>query len=196
MPCQARSTAKRLRSAREQKASAPSWVARSTTRGAWPASNASCQRGAQRHQRSPGLRPGNPNSGIGVERSLPRDLENARNGAVITVQTVWLPKSSREVSQQPSRKNPVIGLNEQISSRSPSTLRGVPGRSPSFLPVSLSIAANPDDLHPSVTAIQSLPGLTGQARALIVDDGPTCRVRKAALSRGVRTQSYIARCSA
>ena len=33
--------------------------------------------------------------------------------------------SSRPVSQQPSRKNPVIGLIEQTSSRSPSTLRAV-----------------------------------------------------------------------
>jgi hypothetical protein len=39
--------------------------------GAWPASSASCQRGAHKHQRPPGLRPGKPNCGIGVERSLP-----------------------------------------------------------------------------------------------------------------------------
>ena len=37
-------------------------MARKTTRGAWPASSASCQRGAQRHQRSPGFRPRKPNS--------------------------------------------------------------------------------------------------------------------------------------
>src|SRR4030081_1248302 len=47
--------------------------------------------GAQRHQRSPGFRPRKPNSGIGVERSLPRDLENSRNAVVMTTQTVWLP---------------------------------------------------------------------------------------------------------
>jgi hypothetical protein len=51
-------------------------VARKTTRGAWFASNASCQRGAHKHQRSPGFRPGKPSSGMGVERSLPRDLKN------------------------------------------------------------------------------------------------------------------------
>jgi hypothetical protein len=51
-------------------------VARKTTRGAWFASNASCHRGAHKHQRSPGLRPGKPSSGTGVERSLPRDFEN------------------------------------------------------------------------------------------------------------------------
>src|SRR5271155_3419529 len=84
----ARSTAKRLRSASKQWASAPSWVARKTTRGAWPALKASCQRGAHKHQRSPGLTPGKPNSGTGVERSLPSDLEKSRNVAVITAQTV------------------------------------------------------------------------------------------------------------
>src|SRR5437899_10272580 len=122
-PDQARSTAKRLRAASEQWSSAPSCVARSNTRGAWPASNASCQRGAHRHQRSPGLRPAKPNCGIGVERSLPQVLEKARKPAVMTTQTVWLPTSSRDVLQQPSRKKPVIGFIEQTSSRSPSTLR-------------------------------------------------------------------------
>ena len=60
----------------------------------------------------------------------------------MTAQTVWLPMSSRPVSQQPSRKNPVIGLIEQTSSRSPSTLRGVLDR-PTPLPLSsLSIAVS------------------------------------------------------
>jgi hypothetical protein len=84
----ARSTARHLRSAKEHKARAPSWVARRTTRGAWPASNASCQRDAHKHQRSPDFNPGKPNSGTGVERSLPRDFEKLRNAAVITAQTV------------------------------------------------------------------------------------------------------------
>jgi hypothetical protein len=57
-------------------------------KGAWFASNASCHRGAHRHQRSPGFRPGKPNSGCGVDRSLPRDLENSRNAEVITAQIV------------------------------------------------------------------------------------------------------------
>jgi branched-chain amino acid transport system ATP-binding protein len=61
-----------------------------------------CFRGAQRHQRSPGFRARKPNSGIGVERSLPRDLENSRNAAVMTAQTVWLPMSSR-----PCRSSPI-----------------------------------------------------------------------------------------
>jgi cell division protease FtsH len=47
--------------------------------------------------------PGKPNSGTGVDKSLPRDFENARNSAVMTAQTVWLPMSSWPVLQQPSR---------------------------------------------------------------------------------------------
>ena len=39
----------------------------------------SCQRGAHKHQRSPGFRPRKPISGIGVERSLPRDLVRAKS---------------------------------------------------------------------------------------------------------------------
>jgi hypothetical protein len=100
-----------------------------------------------------------PNSGTGVERSLPLDLENARNAAVMTAQTVWLPTSSRPVSQQPSRKKPVMGFMEQSSSRSPSTLRGV-FRRPAPLPLSsLSIAASawvsPTDCSPSCNAYVS-----------------------------------------
>ena len=78
-------------------------------------------------------------------RHFRRDLENSRNAVVMTTQTVWLPMSSRPVSQQPSRKNPVIGFIEQISSRSPSTLRGVLGRPPPLPLVSLSIAVSARD---------------------------------------------------
>jgi len=54
-----------------------------------------CRRlgGAQHH----------PRRGIGVLRSLPRALLNARKSAVMTAQTVWLPTSSAPVLQQPSR---------------------------------------------------------------------------------------------
>ena len=120
---QARSSAWRFRSASAQWSSAPSCVARSTTRGAEPASNASCQRGAQRHHLSPALSPGNPYSGIGVDRSFPRDRENVRNSSVMTVHTVWLPTSSAPVSQHPFRKKPVIGFDEQDSSVPPNTFR-------------------------------------------------------------------------
>jgi hypothetical protein len=58
----------------------------------------------------------------------------------MTAQTVWLPTSSRLVSQQPSRKNPVMGFIEQTSSRSPSTLRGGLRRPPPLPLSSLSIA--------------------------------------------------------
>ena len=54
--------------------SARACVAPRTTSGAWPASCASSQREAQRHQWSPGTSPPNPYSGRGVDRSLPTDL--------------------------------------------------------------------------------------------------------------------------
>src|SRR5262249_29869988 len=98
-----------------------SCVAASTTFGAYPASSASCQRGAQRHHLSPGCSPGKPHCKLGVERSLPTDFENARNSAVITTQTVWDPTSSGPVLQQPSRKKPVIGDVQQVASLPPST---------------------------------------------------------------------------
>jgi hypothetical protein len=92
-----------------------------------------------RHHRLSGRSPGKPNSGTGVARSLPQDFENSRKPAVMTVHTVWLPMSSRLVSQQPSRKNPVIGLKEQTSSRPPSTFLGSLRRSPPLPASSLNI---------------------------------------------------------
>ena len=71
--------------------------------GAMPASYASCQRDAQRHQRSPGTSPGKPWAGIGVLRSLPCARENSRNSPVMTTQTLCTPSSSPPLSQQPSR---------------------------------------------------------------------------------------------
>ena len=55
------------------------------------------------HQRSPGTRPGNPYCGIGVVRSLPIRRWCSRNSDVTTAHTVWLPRSSGPVLQQPSR---------------------------------------------------------------------------------------------
>lgn len=109
------------RSTRSRNSSAASWVDSSTTGGALPASKASFQREAQRHQRSPGLKPGKSNSGRGVERSLPRDFEKARNSSVTWAQTTCTPTSPRPVRQQPSRKKPVIGRVEHGSSTPPST---------------------------------------------------------------------------
>jgi hypothetical protein len=60
----------------------------------------------------------------------------------MTAQTVWLPKSSSEVLQQPSRKNPVVGLIEHSSMRSPSTLRALLRRPPPLPLSSLSILAS------------------------------------------------------
>lgn len=48
-----------------------SWHDSRTTGGAHPASIASLHRLAHRHHLSPGLRPGKPYMGLGVERSLP-----------------------------------------------------------------------------------------------------------------------------
>ena len=60
--------------------------------------------------------------GRGVERSLPRDLENSRNSAVTLVHTACRPMSSGAVLQQPSRKKPVSGCSEHGASGSPRTL--------------------------------------------------------------------------
>ena len=102
--------------------SARACVAPSTTDGATPASSASSQRDAQTHQRSPGCRPSKPHSGRGVERSFPAARLKTRNSSVITAQTVWLPRSSGPVAQQPSRKKPVSGAVEQGWSSPPTTL--------------------------------------------------------------------------
>ena len=55
-------------------ASVASWVPARNTGGATPASHASSQRLAQRHHRSPGLRPLKPKSGFGVEQVVPAGL--------------------------------------------------------------------------------------------------------------------------
>jgi hypothetical protein len=62
---------------------------------------------------------GKSKSGCGVDRSLPRALEQARNSAVTSTQTVCNPKSSGPVWQQPVRKKPVSGRSEQPFNGSP-----------------------------------------------------------------------------
>ena len=101
--------ARAVRSSIGTTSSARACVAPSTTSGATPASCASSQRDAHRHQRSPGFTPSKPHSGRGVERSFPAARLNARNSSVITAQTVWLPRSSGPVAQHASRKKPVSG---------------------------------------------------------------------------------------
>ena len=96
---------RRRRAARRgRRSTAPArCVAASTTGGATPSSCACSQRSATTHQRSPGCRPGKRNSGRGVDRSLPTARWWARNSAVTTAQTVWLPTSCGPLVQQPSR---------------------------------------------------------------------------------------------
>lgn len=99
------------------------WCVRfKNTLGAASLSNASSQRAAHRHQVSPGFRPGKPSAGLGVERSLPRYFEKAKNSASICAQTVCDPVSSVLVLQQPSLKNPVTGSWPQGINSSPNTL--------------------------------------------------------------------------
>ncbi len=64
-----------------------------------PASSASRQRAAHRHQRSPACRPGNWYSGCGVVRSLPRPAEKSRNSALTRAHTVCEPTSCGPVWQ-------------------------------------------------------------------------------------------------
>lgn len=68
-----------LSSASDTNSSSFSWQASRSIFGATPAWWASSQRVAQRHQRSPGERPGKPYCGEGWVRSFPLCLENSRN---------------------------------------------------------------------------------------------------------------------
>jgi hypothetical protein len=69
--------------------------------------------------------------------------------------------SSRLVSQQPSRKNPVMGFIEQTSSRSPRTFRGPLGRPPPFPLSSLNILRLPHrGQTPNAGNRQQSPGCT------------------------------------
>ena len=76
-----------------------------------------------KHHWSPGTRPGNWYSGLGVMRSLPFSRLNCKNGLVTIAQTRCLPRSLSSVLQQPSRKKPVRGSKEQGTRGSPRTFR-------------------------------------------------------------------------
>ena len=102
-----------------------SWHASKITGGAKPASLASSQRAAHKHQRSPALNPPKSYSGRGVLKSLPRFTENAKNSSVTWQQTVWLPVSSGPVSQQPLRVKPVSGSRLQVCRVVPNTFRAM-----------------------------------------------------------------------
>ena len=93
------------RSSSLQYLKAASCVLSSTTWGAAPLSKASCQRLAQRHQKSPGLRPGKPYCGAGLERSFPLDLVNSR-------------KAWRQHGQVEDREKERIGVSRGIAGKS------------------------------------------------------------------------------
>src|SRR5215217_4762547 len=130
---QSASTACAFKSSKSQNARHASCVAARTTLGACPASSASCHRGAHKHHLSPGCRPGKPNCRFGVDRSFPAALENARNSAVRTTQTVCDPTSSGPVLQHPSRKKPVIGDVQQVASLPPRTFLAFGSRTTPFV---------------------------------------------------------------
>src|SRR5690606_2035351 len=81
------------------------------------------QRVTQRHQKSPGCRPGKSSSGKGVIRSLPTFCEKLRNSDVICAHTVCCPRSVVAVWQKPLRKYPVIGSKQQLDKGSPNTFK-------------------------------------------------------------------------
>jgi len=80
---------------------APMCVGSRFTGQANRASRDSFHRGAHTHQESPGCKPGKPNSGFGVDRSLLAFLLNARNYAVALQQSVCKPTSEGPVLQRP-----------------------------------------------------------------------------------------------
>ena len=101
------------------------WLASNITGGAKPASLASNQRDAHKHQRSPATKPSKPYSGLGVVKSFPFEYEKAKNSSVTCVHTVWLPVSSTPVSQQPVRVKPVRGSKLHTCKVVPNTLRAI-----------------------------------------------------------------------
>ena len=97
-------------------------VASRSTGGAQPSSSACFHLFAQRHHLSPGFRPGNRISGLGVVRSLPALALNVRNASSTTTHTVWVPRSLESVLQQPSLNHPVSGSSLQVFKVVPRTL--------------------------------------------------------------------------
>ena len=58
---------------------------------------------------------------MGVLKSFPLDLLNSKKDCVAMMQTVWIPKSSSDVSQHPFLKKPVVGWLQHIRSGFSST---------------------------------------------------------------------------
>ena len=86
-----------------------------------PSSIALAYQEAHTHQQSPSFKPGNPNSGWGVIKSLPTFLDHCRNSSVTFAQTVCIPRSFLSVLQHPSLNQPVKGSFEHGSRGSPKT---------------------------------------------------------------------------
>ena len=97
-----------------------------TMGGATPASQACIQRSTHKHQKSPSLRPGKPNSGLGDVKSFPFSLVKDRNAFDIFAHTVCRPLSRGVAWQNPSRRKPVFSLQLQTFNTDPTTLRPNP----------------------------------------------------------------------
>ena len=146
-----------------------SWVAESITGQATPSSAASFHVWAQTHHLSPGERPGNPCSDIGVIRSLPWERANSRNPLETMQQTVCKPRSLRSVLQQPSLYHPVRGSAEQVCNSPPRTLNEGSNEANSGIwlinPWMRSFAGacpqSPTDSFKGRTGCEARPGETG-----------------------------------
>ena len=84
-----------------------SWVLFKNIGHPLPASTAFAYQLAHKHHPSPSFKPGNPNSGCGVIKSLPASFIHSKHSVVTLAQTVWSPWSFSSVLQQPSRNQPV-----------------------------------------------------------------------------------------
>jgi hypothetical protein len=103
--------------------SLPRRMAVSLTFGALPASTASFQRSAQRHQQSPGLSPGQPNSGTGGQ-IVAGGLRESQKGRIdLGAHRVHPEILGSSVAAAVPIK-PVIGLVQHSASGSPRILRG------------------------------------------------------------------------
>ena len=78
---------------------------------------------AHTHHESPGFSPGKPWFVIGVIKSFPFERAKLRKSSVTTQHTVCDPRSLESVLHLPSRYQPVIGSQEQVSSGFPRTFK-------------------------------------------------------------------------
>ena len=181
---QARSRAKRLRSARPTVLEGAFVSGPQDHAGRTARAPSLCASGVHTSTSgSPGSRPGKPTWGIGDERSLPQDLENLEKRCGRDGADRALPTSSPLVLQQPSRKKPVLGSASRRCFYSPRTFRGEFGRPPPFPLSSLSSIADPGPppLPPRIS-----PSTVGRTMAL----------RKVSNRRGIRKGPCVPAASA